>query len=88
MPIIFSQVASGSIVRTDKHKSYLDLSRNRYIHNSVCHKYEFVNKQNGTNTQTIESLHNELKFRIKKDKMLKPPQEMTFYENFVFTSIV
>lgn len=77
MPIIFDRCIK-LIVWTDEYKSYLDLSRNDYIHNSVFHKYEFVNKQNGRNTQLIESFHNELKFRIKKDKMLKLQQEMAF----------
>ncbi|KCZ77779.1 hypothetical protein H311_01206 [Anncaliia algerae PRA109] len=49
MPIICSQVASGSIVWTDEHKSYASSYKNSFIYNIVCHKYEFVNKDDGTN---------------------------------------
>ncbi|KCZ79109.1 hypothetical protein H312_03508, partial [Anncaliia algerae PRA339] len=84
MPIICSQVASGSIVWTDEHKSYASLYKNGFIHNSVCHKYEFVNKDDGTNTQAVESFHNELKLLIKKRKGVKKSARSDFLKEFCF----
>ncbi|KCZ79456.1 hypothetical protein H312_03148 [Anncaliia algerae PRA339] len=78
MPIICSQVSSGSIVRTDEYKSYASSYKNRFIHNSACHKYEFVNKDDGTNIQAVESFHNELKLLIEKRKRVKNSARMDF----------
>ncbi|KCZ76774.1 hypothetical protein H311_02221, partial [Anncaliia algerae PRA109] len=50
---------------TDEHKNYQKINKNGLLHQSVCHKYEFVNKTNGVNTQAVEAFHNELKLAIK-----------------------
>ncbi|KCZ78342.1 hypothetical protein H311_00628, partial [Anncaliia algerae PRA109] len=61
LPIITSQVIPGSMIYTDEHKSYASLFKNEFNHNTVCHKYEFVNKTTGVYTQSVESFDNELK---------------------------
>ncbi|KAG0429451.1 hypothetical protein DMUE_5742, partial [Dictyocoela muelleri] len=40
--IICDNVVSGSTIRTDEHRSYSSLSKLGYIHQTVCHKYNFV----------------------------------------------
>lgn len=71
LPIICQRVLSNSIIHTDEHKSYQCLTRNGYIHKTVCHKYMFVNELNGVNTQAVESFNNVLKYEIKKRKGIR-----------------
>ncbi|MGL5706893.1 MAG: transposase, partial [Aeromonas sp.] len=70
VPIICSQVASNSIIWTDEHRSYSSLSCYDFTHNTVCHKYEFVNKFTFVNTQAVESFNNLIKCEIKMRKGL------------------
>ncbi|KCZ81096.1 hypothetical protein H312_01462, partial [Anncaliia algerae PRA339] len=65
IPIVVSQVASSSIIWTDEHKSYKCLKNLGFEHDRVCHKYEFVNKLNGINTQAVESFNNCIKIKKK-----------------------
>lgn len=39
-----------------------------YIHKTVCHKKEFMNKENGVNAQAIVTFKNILKYKIKRRK--------------------
>lgn len=55
LPIIAENVAKGSTIYTDEHKSYSKLNQIGYVHGTVCHKREFVNKETGINTEAIES---------------------------------
>ena len=64
VPIICNNVASGSIISTDEHKSYSCLSKFDFTHRSVCHKYNFVDRETGVNTQAVESLNNYVKMAI------------------------
>ncbi|KCZ78685.1 hypothetical protein H311_00276, partial [Anncaliia algerae PRA109] len=59
IPIICNQVVPGSVVWTDEHRSYLSLVNKGFQHDSVCHKYEFVDKVKGVHTQSVESFHNQ-----------------------------
>lgn len=68
IPIICSQVASNSVIWTDEHKSYSQLCSLNYIHDTVCHKYTFINNSNGVNTQAVESFNSLIKYEIKKRK--------------------
>ncbi|KCZ82114.1 hypothetical protein H312_00389, partial [Anncaliia algerae PRA339] len=47
IPIVCSQIIPGSVIWTDEHKTYQSLNKHGSLHNSVCHKYEFINKING-----------------------------------------
>jgi transposase-like protein len=68
LPIIIRRVLSGSTIHTDEHASYRRLSGIGFSHYTVCHKYNFVNPQNGTHTQHVESFNNALKVEVKKKK--------------------
>ncbi|KCZ80254.1 hypothetical protein H312_02344 [Anncaliia algerae PRA339] len=78
IPIITSLVIPGSVIYTDEHKSYKVLSKLGYIHKSVCHKKEFINKENGANTQAVECFNNYLKYYIKKKKGVEPQRREDF----------
>ena len=39
-----------------------------FVHDTVCHKYTFINPETGANTQAVESFNNSLKLDIKKEK--------------------
>ncbi|KCZ81455.1 hypothetical protein H312_01127 [Anncaliia algerae PRA339] len=62
LPIIESVVLNGSTIYTDEHKSYQRLSLLCYQHGTVCHKYEFLNRETGANTQAVESFNEYLKY--------------------------
>jgi transposase-like protein len=67
IPIICSQVADNSTIRTDEHRSYRSLSSYGFIHESFCHKYEFIT-DSGVNSQAVEFFNNYLKKAIKNRK--------------------
>lgn len=84
IPIIVSQVAANSTIWTDEHRSYGRLSQLGFNHGSVCHKYEFVNRITGVNTQAVESFHNSLKTEIKKRKGVETEKRDEFLKEFLF----
>jgi hypothetical protein len=61
-PIILQVVRPGTIVWSDEWRSYRSLSNL----GTVNHTLNFINPETGVNTQTIESLWNKLKRRLKK----------------------
>ena len=83
IPIICSQVVSYSKIWTDEHKSYSNLSAYNFLHDSVCHKYEFITDK-GVNTQGVESFHNELKLEIKRRKGVDTEKRSEFLREFCF----
>ncbi|KCZ79847.1 hypothetical protein H312_02760 [Anncaliia algerae PRA339] len=64
MPIIYVQFISGSTIWADERKSYSSLMEKGFIHDTICHKYNFLNKENDVHTQFVESFHNSLKLEI------------------------
>lgn len=84
IPILVDQIAHGSTIYTDEHRSYSQLSGLGYNHRSVCHKYEFINSTTGVNTQAIESFHNELKLAVKRRKGVITSARPVFLNEFVF----
>lgn len=84
IPIICRNVVSGTKIWTDEHKSYNKLSDVGFFHDSVCHKYFFVNKDSGTNTQAVESFNNALKLEIKRRKGIKTELRQAFLDEFVW----
>lgn len=65
LPIIRSKVRPGSIIVTDEWRSYNRLSLQGYMHQTVCHRYNFVDPESGVHTQHVESWNNKLKLLIK-----------------------
>ncbi|KAG0423924.1 hypothetical protein DMUE_6117 [Dictyocoela muelleri] len=84
IPIICSQVAPGSIIWTDEHRSYSQLNSLGFWHDTVCHKYEFINSSTGTNTQAVESFNNEVKYMIKQHKGVLTSYRQEFLNTFCF----
>ncbi|KCZ77429.1 hypothetical protein H311_01561, partial [Anncaliia algerae PRA109] len=84
IPLICSQVTPGSVIWTDEHRSYSSLNNIGFLHDSVCHKYEFVHKTNGVHTQFVESFHNQLKLEIKKRKGVQTNKRDIFLNEFCF----
>jgi transposase-like protein len=78
IPIICEQVAPNSIIWTDEHRSYSCLSSFNFTHDTVCHKYQFINSTNGVNTQAVESFNNVIKYEVKKRKGIKTTERAEF----------
>ncbi|KCZ75181.1 hypothetical protein H311_03845 [Anncaliia algerae PRA109] len=68
----------------NEHRRYLSLVNMGFQHDSVCHKYEFVDKVKGVHTQSVESFHNQLKLEIKKRKGIKTEKRSDFLKEFCF----
>lgn len=84
IPIICQNVESGSTIWTDEHKSYGSLNSIGYVHDTVCHKYEFINRETGVNTQAVESFNNELNLEIKRRKGVATNLRSEFINEFVW----
>ncbi|KAG0442270.1 hypothetical protein DMUE_0398 [Dictyocoela muelleri] len=84
VPIICQQVCSNSIIHTDEHGAYRNLREFFETHNTVCHKYSFINRTTGANTQAVESFHNELKLAIKRRKGVYTDNRDKFLKEFCF----
>ncbi|KCZ77351.1 hypothetical protein H311_01641, partial [Anncaliia algerae PRA109] len=84
VPIICSQVAANSIIWTDEHRSYNNLRNFSFIHDTVCHKYNFISSV-GTNTQAVESINNCIKYEIKNRKGILTDKRSDFLKEFCFT---
>lgn len=66
LPIICNVCRPGSIIWSDEWRAYSQLTDYGYEHLTVNHSLNFVNPVNGANTQSVESLWNKLKLRLKK----------------------
>jgi transposase-like protein len=67
LPIICDHVLAGSKIHSDECAAYNGLSVLGYEHYQVCHKYTFVNRDDGTHTQHIESYWNKQKTELKNE---------------------
>lgn len=83
LPIITRNVANGSTIHTDEHRSYSQLGSIGYNHDTVCHKYEFV-AANGVNTQAIESFNNIIKVAVKNRKGVATEKRGVFLKEICF----
>ena len=66
IPILCKYVQPGTLVLSDCWKSYSKLSEEGYIHRTVNHSIEFVNSEDGTHTNTIESTWRAVKTSLPK----------------------
>ncbi len=55
LPIIETHVRVGTMIHSDKWSAYNRLKSLGYEHNTINHSENFVNPENGANTQKIES---------------------------------
>ncbi|KAG0442117.1 hypothetical protein DMUE_0523 [Dictyocoela muelleri] len=84
IPIICSKVAHESIIWTDEHRSYSGLRGLGFEHSTVIHKYEFINRATGANTQAAESFNNQVKLCIKREKGVITEKRENFLNRFCF----
>ena len=83
--IITSVVREGSIIVTDAFSSYQKISDYKnYVHQTVCHKYSFVDSLTGVHTQNIESNNNKLKLKIKSVRGLIGSKRADFLSEYNF----
>ena len=85
IPIIKNVIRPESIIHTDEVKVYKQLGKDAtYQHQSVIHKYEFVNYETGTHTRHIESLNNRLKKVLKEMHGCQMDKRENFILKFVW----
>jgi transposase-like protein len=71
IPIIVEVCKPGSVIWSDEWRAYRKIEGFEFVHQTVNHSLNFVNPQNGVNTQTIEYIWNKLKRRLKKKDGVK-----------------
>lgn len=69
MPVILDNVAVGGKIWTDEHKSNNMLNTLGYIHDTVCHKCEFVIYDTDVNTRAVESFNIEVNLETKRGRV-------------------
>lgn len=84
IPIICDNVEIGSTIHTDEHRSYSSLNNIGFNHDTVCHKYEFVNSETSANTHAVESFNNELNLDIKRRKGVKTHKRPEFLNEYTW----
>ncbi|MGL5708373.1 MAG: IS1595 family transposase [Aeromonas sp.] len=87
MTIIRRHISEGSIIHSDEWQAYANLNENGYEHTTVCHKHHFVNPENGTHTQHIESYWNRQKLKIKRSKGVYGTNLANVLAGFVFADL-
>ena len=65
---ICSQIASNSKTHTDKLALHRSLQGLGFQHGTVCHKYQFINREENVDTQAVASFHSEMKVKLKREK--------------------
>lgn len=68
IPLICKYIKPGSIIMSDCWKAYLNLIEHGYSHRhqTVNHKYNFVDPNSGANTQKVERMWGSAKWKNKK----------------------
>ncbi|KAM0678989.1 hypothetical protein BDAP_000509 [Binucleata daphniae] len=74
----------GATIHTDEHRSYSSLGSMGFVHGTVCHKYNFINRLENVNTQAVESFHSVLKYWIKERKGVLTQLRDIFLVEFCF----
>ena len=80
IPIIKEFVLPGTTIISDCWKAYSSLSKEGYTHQTVNHSVEFVNKDSGACTNTIESTWHALKNSLPRSGTQKALYESYFSE--------
>jgi hypothetical protein len=55
LPIVRSVLRNGTFVHSDEWAAYRGLQESGFVHNTVNHKLNFINRQVGVHTQNAES---------------------------------
>ncbi|KAG0438896.1 hypothetical protein DMUE_2808 [Dictyocoela muelleri] len=85
IPIISFVVRSGSRIRTDEWALYTSLGElNGYVHQTLIHKYNFVDPINDVHTQHVESFNNQLKLVIKESRGCSVDKRQVLFDLFLF----
>lgn len=73
VPIIKAHVGPSSVVVSDEWKGYSRVEKNGFVHETVCHKTNFVNPNTGYNTQAVKRAWIEGKaFMVLEEKSTVP----------------
>ena len=83
IPIIKGNVLPGTTIISDCLKSYSRLSEEGYTHQTVNHSKEFVNKETGAHTNTIESTLRAVKTSLPKYGTVKS-LNVTYFVEYIF----
>ena len=67
LPIIQKHVRIGTEIHSDEWRAYNQLSSLGYVHKTVNHTENFINPENGANTQRIESMWGHLKTQFMRN---------------------
>ena len=71
IPIIKKHVLPGTIIISDCWKAYSKLEEEGFQHQTVNHSKEFINKETGAHTNTIESTWRAVKTSLPKHGTVK-----------------
>lgn len=83
IPIIKGNVLPSTTIISDCWKSYSRLSEEGYTHQTVNHSKEFVNKETGAHTNTIESTWRAVKTSLPKHGTVKSLYD-TYFVEYIF----
>ena len=72
IPMIKEHVLPGSVIISDCWKAYSRLEEEGYVHQTVNHSKEFLNKETGAHTNTIESTWRAVKTSAETRNSEKP----------------
>ena len=75
-------MAKGTIVVTDKWKGYNDCSSLGYIYLTVDHSKNFINPDNGANTQRIECEWGVLKRKLRARGITNREELLLYFSEF------
>ncbi|KAG0438567.1 hypothetical protein DMUE_3015 [Dictyocoela muelleri] len=88
LPIICSNIISRSLIHTDEHRSYRNISDHGFTHGTACHKYNFVDRTTVVHTQAVESFNNYIKAAIKKRMGVATEKCAIFLKEVCFSLII
>ena len=83
IPVIKHNVLPGTTIISDCWKAYCWLEEEGYLHQTVNHSKEFVNKDTGAHTNTIESTWRAIKTSLPKHGSVKTLYD-TYFVEYIF----
>lgn len=84
LPIIAQYVHPASTIITDSWRSYNGLQNAGFTHQSVNHRYNFVDPDTGAHTQNAERMWRTVKWRNKKQSGTKREALESYMEEFMW----